>query len=335
MTTVMLVLGCVAVGFSVYAQKYIPAPKVTSPPHHTHPTQRLHCAAGQSPLAVSCSPVPQPFVLGIDLGTTYSVVALYHGNSKEQPLGIVEVVADEHGRRCIPSVVAFTDDGPIVGLGAKAQVRTSFAQQCTAAPTAKRRRRSIQRHSTSDLTLPTGSTGAVKSGQHGVRCKAVHRAGLQCQPCQGDRSIPVQDCEPVSAALAGSLLAPCWLLLAPAGSPADVAQMPAAPAAEAAAAAEAAPAAAAAAAVSAMARLSTARTKPHSWSRAKAPRCVPTARAPIPVDCRASRHLPGVLPSLPTSRRPNLPPPQRLLSPPAALLLCRWKFLRPRSARWC
>mmetsp|Transcript_63860 Transcript_63860/g.157140 ORF Transcript_63860/g.157140 Transcript_63860/m.157140 type:complete len:438 (+) Transcript_63860:257-1570(+) len=50
---------------------------------------------------------PKPGVVGIDLGTTYSVIALFHNGS-------VEVVPDHEHKNLTPSVVAFTEDNQIL-----------------------------------------------------------------------------------------------------------------------------------------------------------------------------------------------------------------------------
>ena len=50
--------------------------------------------------------------IGIDLGTTYSCVAVFQQ-------GRVEVIANGQGSRITPSVVAFTERGRIVGEGAE------------------------------------------------------------------------------------------------------------------------------------------------------------------------------------------------------------------------
>ncbi len=58
-------------------------------------------------------------VIGIDLGTTNSVVAIMEG-------GEPKVIINEEGSRLTPSVVAFTKDGEIlVGQTAKRQAITN------------------------------------------------------------------------------------------------------------------------------------------------------------------------------------------------------------------
>jgi heat shock protein 5 len=63
-------------------------------------------------------------VIGIDLGTTYSCVAVMQN-------GKVEILANDQGNRITPSYVAFTDEERLVGDAAKNQyaanpVRTVF-----------------------------------------------------------------------------------------------------------------------------------------------------------------------------------------------------------------
>src|SRR5205085_8906713 len=58
-------------------------------------------------------------IIGIDLGTTNSVVAIMEG-------GEVKVIANQEGQRLTPSIVAFTDKGErLVGDPAKRQAVTN------------------------------------------------------------------------------------------------------------------------------------------------------------------------------------------------------------------
>lgn len=55
-------------------------------------------------------PPPSPKVIGLDLGTTFCSVGVFHPGSGE-----VEVIADEKGRKSIPSVVSFTNVAVLAG----------------------------------------------------------------------------------------------------------------------------------------------------------------------------------------------------------------------------
>lgn len=57
-------------------------------------------------------------VIGVDLGTTNSVVCVHEGRE-------TKVIVNAEGSRITPSVVAFTSDGRVVGRAAKAQAATN------------------------------------------------------------------------------------------------------------------------------------------------------------------------------------------------------------------
>jgi molecular chaperone DnaK len=57
-------------------------------------------------------------IIGIDLGTTNSVVAVHEGRE-------TKVIVNSEGSRLTPSVVAFTDEGILVGRAAKSQAVTN------------------------------------------------------------------------------------------------------------------------------------------------------------------------------------------------------------------
>ncbi|XP_054649607.1 heat shock 70 kDa protein 13 [Dunckerocampus dactyliophorus] len=58
-------------------------------------------------------PPPKPRVIGLDLGTTFCSVGVFHPGSGE-----VEVIADKEGRKSIPSAVTFTNTTVLVGYEA-------------------------------------------------------------------------------------------------------------------------------------------------------------------------------------------------------------------------
>ncbi|XP_057694899.1 heat shock 70 kDa protein 13 [Corythoichthys intestinalis] len=55
-------------------------------------------------------PPPKPRVIGLDLGTTFCSVGVFHPGTGE-----VEVIADEEGRKSIPSAVSFTNTTVLAG----------------------------------------------------------------------------------------------------------------------------------------------------------------------------------------------------------------------------
>ncbi|XP_013410612.1 heat shock 70 kDa protein 13 [Lingula anatina] len=61
-------------------------------------------------------PPPKPKIVGIDLGTTYSCIGVYHAVT-----GQVRVIPDKEDHLCIPSVVAFREKAVVVGHRAVAQ----------------------------------------------------------------------------------------------------------------------------------------------------------------------------------------------------------------------
>ena len=56
--------------------------------------------------------------IGIDLGTTYSCVAVWQHDR-------VEIIVNDQGNRITPSIVAFTPNERLVGDGAKYQIATN------------------------------------------------------------------------------------------------------------------------------------------------------------------------------------------------------------------
>ena len=104
-------------------------------------------------------------VIGIDLGTTNSCVAVVEG-------GKPVVITNAEGERTTPSVVAFTKDGErLVGGAAKRQLATNSGRTVS----------SIKRHMGSDYRVHIDGKDLPRAvfqhtvGKSACRCSNVHR----------------------------------------------------------------------------------------------------------------------------------------------------------------
>ena len=77
-------------------------------------------------------PPPTPKVIGLDLGTTFCSVGVFHPGTGE-----VEVIADQEGRKSLPSTVSFTAAGKVLA-GYEAQDLADSNQQKNTVYDAKR-----------------------------------------------------------------------------------------------------------------------------------------------------------------------------------------------------
>jgi molecular chaperone DnaK len=91
-------------------------------------------------------------IVGIDLGTTNSVVAVHEGNQ-------TKVIINALGSRITPSVVAYTDDGRIVGQPAKSQAAVN--PQCTISSIKRFMGRSRQEVGSEEAQVPYKLVGGV------------------------------------------------------------------------------------------------------------------------------------------------------------------------------
>lgn len=70
-------------------------------------------------IAQSRLPPPKPKIVGIDLGTTYSCIGAY-----EAITGNVYIFKNKHGKKVMPSIVSFTENGVEIGLDALRKAET-------------------------------------------------------------------------------------------------------------------------------------------------------------------------------------------------------------------
>ena len=70
-------------------------------------------------IAQSRLPPPKPKIVGIDLGTTYSCIAAYQAVT-----GQVYIFKNKHGKKVMPSIVSFTENGVEIGQDALEKAET-------------------------------------------------------------------------------------------------------------------------------------------------------------------------------------------------------------------
>ena len=121
-------------------------------------------------------------IIGIDLGTTNSVVAVMEG-------GEVKVIPNQEGNRLTPSVVAFTDKGDrLVGDPAKRQAITNPRRTVYSIKRFMGRRHN-EVESRREARPVQDRRRAERAGQGGDRRQAVHAAGdLGDDPAQAQGS---------------------------------------------------------------------------------------------------------------------------------------------------
>jgi molecular chaperone DnaK len=100
-----------------------------------------------------------PKIIGIDLGTTHSVVAVMEGSEPA-------VIASSKGKRLTPSVVAFTDSDTLVSVLAKRQAVTNPTNTIFSIKRFMGRRRAVSRR------LP----GTFPLSESGLRTRFLLRA---------------------------------------------------------------------------------------------------------------------------------------------------------------
>ena len=148
---------------------------------------RSHRQQPEQPAQKGARTMAEEKIIGIDLGTTNSVVAVMEG-------GEVKVIANQEGNRLTPSVVAFTDKGDrLVGDPAKRQAVTNPRRTVYSIKRFMGRRHN-EVESRREARPVQDRRRAGRAGQGGHRRQAVHAAGnLGDDPAQaqgGGRGVP-------------------------------------------------------------------------------------------------------------------------------------------------